>query len=1125
MLRQRAADAGVEAVAEPTYPDGMAVCPKCGQENPPGFAFCGACGTPVAEQPPLTCATCGQVNPPGFRFCGGCGASLAAAVAVETEDERKVVTALFTDIVGSTARAEELDAEDVRARLAPYYARLRIELERYGGTVEKFIGDAVVALFGAPVAHENDPERAVRAALAIQRAIGELNAQDEWLDLHIRTAVHTGDALIVSSARASEGEGLASGDVMNTAARLQSGAPVDGIVVGEDTFRATEALFEYREGEPVHAKGKAEPVPVWEVLGEKETTRPWAKTPLVGRGAELRVLTGVWARARAERRPALATVLGPPGIGKSRLLLELCARVETEGSVHWGRCLPYGEGMTYWPVAEILRSAAGIRHDEDAATASARLGTLLESLPVTAPDELRTMAAALAVVVGVRTTPRGTYTADDISRAELHWGLRRVLQLLAQTSPLLLVFEDLHWAEPTLLDLLRTIADADSDGALLVVATGRPELRELDHGVTTPSERRTVMELEPLDEIESGRLADALLGDGAPRGGAVETLVRNAAGNPLFLEETVRMLADADALSGEGAERLPVPSTLQALIGSRLDALPREEKRVAQHASVIGATFWSGAVAHLGNGGGDPDVALAGLVRQDMVRAQAESSVAGDREYVFKHALLRDVAYERLPKGRRAALHMRFVDWMGALGGDDEYVEIHAYHLEQACLHARAVARSPVEPPVVEAVAALVRSAIKAERREGIREADRFSARAFALAEPEHPELALELRLRRGPLLAALGELERAADLLSAVIEEARERGRRDVLCEALVELGDIDQRQGRAAEAHANLAEARRLTGSVDDLRLRVRAVFVFAALRADFDGELEEAIVDLREAIAIAEELDDSALRVEGHLRTAALIMNLGRLDEAETELHRCLALARDLGSHRFEAEATSWLGIVKYRRGDLAGAEHLGLQAHDWLERTSDTYFQVQNSVQGLASYALARGDAVLAERWLREAVPVALEIGGWVVVETYRYLTDALLLQGRLADARELAEFAARNIPEEDAYARAAALLAEGAVAAADGRAEAARDTYCHALDVLEELNMPFELAQARIAFARALRQIGAEREAAVSLRVARAAASALGANALVTQAERELVELHEGAGGADPLVHA
>src|SRR5882672_4715966 len=395
------------------------------------------------------CASCGKELPGEFPFCPFCGAALTGAPPGLVHEERKVVTVLFADLVGFTTRAEAMDPEDVRALLSPYYARLRAELERFGGTVEKFIGDAVVALFGAPIAHEDDPERAVRAAIAVRRAVEELNAVDGWLNIHIRTAVHTGQAFVIPSASAIKGEMLAAGDVMNTAARLQSGAPVDGIVVGEATYRATSTHFDYREAEPVEAKGKAELIPIWEVVAERETPdQPAARTPLVGRSTELAVLSELWDKARDEGRPQLVTVLGAPGIGKSRLLLALGERAEKDGIAHWGRFLPYGEGITYWPVTEILKSAAAIRHDDDPMAISAKLGALLESLPISDLDELRTMAAAAANLLGVATTPLATYSAEEIGQSELHWGIRRLLQLLAANHPLLLVFEDLHWAEP-----------------------------------------------------------------------------------------------------------------------------------------------------------------------------------------------------------------------------------------------------------------------------------------------------------------------------------------------------------------------------------------------------------------------------------------------------------------------------------------------------------------------------------------------------------------------------------------------------------------------------------------------------------------------------------------------------
>src|ERR671931_2883810 len=283
-------------------------------------------------------------------------------------------------MVGSTARAEQLDPEDVRAILAPYYARLRGELERFGGTVEKFIGDAVMCVFGAQLAHEDDAERAVRAALAIRAAIEDLNETDPWLDLRIRIGVNTGEALVLVGARASEGEGVVAGDAANTAARLQSHAPVNSILVGEQTYRATEAVIEYRAVDPIEAKGKSEPVPVWQVVGVREQQRGAPGGPLVGRTDELRRLEELWERTRAEGSRALVTVVGPPGIGKTRLVAELIERGRETGVVHCGRCLPYGEGITYWPVAEVVKDAAGILRTDDADAAAAKLGALLESL-------------------------------------------------------------------------------------------------------------------------------------------------------------------------------------------------------------------------------------------------------------------------------------------------------------------------------------------------------------------------------------------------------------------------------------------------------------------------------------------------------------------------------------------------------------------------------------------------------------------------------------------------------------------------------------------------------------------------------------------------------------------------
>jgi class 3 adenylate cyclase/tetratricopeptide (TPR) repeat protein len=1083
-----------------------------------------------------TCAQCGQENPDIAKFCLACGSPVAAAAPVATAEERKLITVLFTDIVGSTAKAEQMDPEDVRARLAPYYTRLRAELERFGGTVEKFIGDAVVALFGAPVAHEDDPERAVRAALAIRNAIDELNAEDEWLDLKIRIGVNTGEALVVVGAKASEGEGMASGDVMNTAARLQSAAPVDGILVGELTYNATREAITYRDAEPVAAKGKSEPVSVWEAVAVREDVprAPALRTELVGRSAQVEQLMEAWDTVVHARRPGLVTVLGPPGVGKSRLIGEAAARAAEHGAVHWGRCLPYGEGITYWPVTELVKSAAGILQSDDRAVLGQRLEQFIHRLPTSDQDELRTIAAALSNLIGIPTTPRGTYTAAQLAQAELHWGIRRTLQLLAHDEPVMLVFEDLHWAEPTLLELIAYLMSADDEAALLLVGSARPELAETAGTFVEGNGRRRAIGLDTLTQAQSAELLAELLGDpelvDTPFG---STLIRNAGGNPLFLEETVRMLRERDLVDverwrNEDVDLPAVPTTVQSLISSRLDQLGAGEKRVAHNAAVIGAVFWAGAVAHLeADDGAAPPVPadeLDALARRDFVRRNDASSVAHEDEYAFKHILIRDVAYGQIPKGRRAQLHVRFADWVTILPGSaDEFVEIFAWHLEQACQLSREVARSPIEPPIAAAAGALAEAARRAELRQSVREARRYYARALDVLHDTDAATAVELKLRRAIVTAQMGDLRDAVEELESVVGEAEANGRLDVHCEALVTLANIDQQQGRPSDARQRLAAANLLSQQLGDRRLQVRTGFSRASLAGDFDGEFEHAVGELREATRVAEETGDAQLSVEGHLRLGFLLYNMGALGAAEEELVRCSELAGRLGSRRDEARAAFQLGLVKYYLGDAGEAEHLNLQAREWLERTGESYFRIQN-LRALGLYALARGDAVAAEGWLREAVPLALDEGGWSILELYRYLTEALVQQGRLEDAQDLVAFAARNVPDEDPYARAAVLVAEAICSSAAGDRTTMTLSFDMALRLLEDQNLPIELGETRIAFARALRASGEHGGARIELERARAVFRRIGARLLVDQIDAELEHVASGAGSAGPTSH-
>ena len=1041
------------------------------------------------------------------------------------------MTALFTDIVGSTASAEEMDPEDVHQRLQPYFERTRQELERYGGTLEKYVGDAVVAIFGAPVAHEDDPERAVRAALAIRDAIHDLNEKDSWLNLSIRIGVNTGEALLVVSSNPSLDLGMAAGDAINTAARIQSAAPVNGVLVGDVTYQTTRDVIEYRPAEPIAAKGKSEPVQVWEAvqaLGHGGRRRG-REAQIVGRESELDELLELWNQVGRDRLPGVAFVLGLPGVGKSRLLEEFTDRVEADGEAHWGRCLPYGEGITYWPVMDVVKSAAGILQSDETEEIATKLDALLESFGIDALDELRTMATAVSNLLGVATTPRGTYQAEQITQSELHWGIRRILELLARDRPLAIVLEDLHWAEPTLIELIEYLTEEETAAPLLVVASGRPEAAELAPGLMRGGERACLLRLEALsDEAGTALLRELLGSEALAEAPEAATLLRAAGGNPLFLEETVLALREGGLVDEEGwhlppgTDELPTATSLQSLIGSRLDQLPRPEKRIAQHASVVGAVFWPGSVAHVqgdaAKQNGDLTGHLEALEQRDLVREHEDSSVAGEREYGFKHILIRDVAYGQLPKGRRIELHMRFAEWMQALPSE-EFIEIVAWHLERACRLAGEVARSPVEPPVDEAVAALIRAAEKAEHREGTREAERFYIRALELVDDEH-ELALELRLRRARMLYALGKADQAVELLMPIADAASAADNLHVRCEALFALADIDQRQGRLQGAQRRWTESQSIAAQLPDRRLQIRAAYGVAGVKGELPGAFEEALDELSRAVGIAEEIDDRALWVGGLLRAGYLLYSRGDLERAEIELARCSELAAELGSSRDQARAMFPLALIKYLRGDIEAAEQLGEQARAAFERTGETYFQVQN-LTALAQYALARGDTALAEERLREALPIGLDESSWHVTEIYRLLTETLVRQDRLDDAAALVEFARRSAQEEDPYARPTVLLAEAAVAIGRGEAGSGAELYSEAVPLLEELGLPIELSQARLAYGRALVSVGDHQEAREQLGRAREVCAQMGATGLLAEVERELERVGSGTGLAGP----
>ena len=588
----------------------------------------------------IRCAVCGQENPDIARFCLNCGSPLAPAAA--GGEERRVVSVLFADMVGSTARAEKLDPEDQRALLDRYYARVRTEIERFGGMVEKFIGDAVMAVFGAPVAFGDDPERAVRAALAVRDAVEGLNAADPGLDLQVRIAVNTGEAVAALGARPELGESMVAGDVVNTAARLQVHAPINGVIVGEETYRSTRGTFDYTAGEPVTARGKTYPIAVW--FAERPVAdagqRRLSEAPMVGRERELDLLSVVWGRVVDECRPQLVALVGPPGIGKSRLGYEFGERVSAHGGrILRGRSAPYGASTPYAALVAHLKQVAAIFDTDTEEAATTKLLGAVETL--LGPEGGPQVASHLASVMSLR---MGTQAPD---RETLFRSVRRFVEALAARQPTLLVLEDVHRADTGMLDLLEDLVALLRDSPVLLLAIGREALLAERPAWDGALPNVTAVSLEPLSADDTRSLAASLLGRGADD--SVARVLEISEGNPLFVEELAASLAERP----DGGE---LPTSIRGIIAARLDALPTPERSLLLDASVVGRIFWDGAVDAM-----EPDrdslTLLASLERRDLIRGEAVSRLQSHHQFRFKNVLIRDVAYQRLTRSARRTRH------------------------------------------------------------------------------------------------------------------------------------------------------------------------------------------------------------------------------------------------------------------------------------------------------------------------------------------------------------------------------------------------------------------------------------------------------------------------------------
>ncbi|MGH2529575.1 MAG: ATP-binding protein [Actinomycetota bacterium] len=873
----------------------MKTCEACGVENPHGARFCVACGASLAPM----CPHCGAELPgAAVRFCPSCGQPVREAAAAG--QERKLVTVLFADVTGSTGLGERLDPERLREVMDAYFQAMREEIEAEGGTIEKFIGDAVMAAFGVPAAHEDDAARALRAAVRMQARLEEVNRRLERshdVTLRIRIAVNTGEVLAATAPH--PGEALVTGDAVNVASRLQQAAEPGQVVASGRTARAARR-FRFRPLGLVELKGKTAPVEALLLLGEGGTDErgvPGLHAPMVGRAEELALLEAVFERTAREGRANLVTIYGEPGVGKSRLTAEFLARVEGRDEatvVLRGRCLPYGEGVTYWPLAEILKGFAGILDTDppDAVLDKIRkVGTELIT-PELAASPAKAVAA-LAYTVGVE-DPIISWTELDPRevRRKAHAAWRSFFSALAARSPVVTVIEDIHWADPALLGLLEELADR-SQGPLLFVCPARPELAGRRPEWGGGRRNFSSVGLEPLSEEEADRLIRFLLTVEDLPESVHRRILERAEGNPFFLEEIVRQLIDETRIVREAGrwraasdiENVVIPDSVQAVLAARIDLLSPAEKRAIQAAAVVGRVFWLGPVRRLMDGQArELDATLARLEDREFVLSRLGSSMAGEPEFIFKHILIRDVAYESLPRRERGAAHQAVAQWIEETAGERqrEFVELLAYHYGMAIQVAREspeVAAGTLDELRAKAFTYLLEASRDARSKLVSRKALRLGEQALALAVDD---------LERSLAIEAMGDAcqdQYEGDLAFTYFKDAADARR----AAAPQDRARIAYLCARACDVPCRWPGSMRTTASMEEV---ARYLDLGMSLVPEGDGEERVRLLSVRAfwpfAFPAAElTAEQIAMMRQSGEEAAEMALRLGRSDLASAAL----------------------------------------------------------------------------------------------------------------------------------------------------------------------------------------------------------------------------------------------
>jgi len=969
-------------------------------------------------------------------------------------EERKLVTVLFADIVGSTAIGASHDPEVVRRTLSRAFSEVRQALETHGGTVEKFIGDAVMAVFGIPLTHDDDADRAVRAAFALRERIAALNANGRFA-LELRIGVNSGQVVTGDA-----GETLVTGDAVNAGARLQAAAAPNEILVGALTHELTEGGVRYGAVREIEAKGIGR-LTVWpaaelaSALPAQHRGIAGLRAPLIGRDDELRLLVESHRKLAGERRAVLVTIFGNAGVGKSRLVAEFVEAIGAD-RVRRGRCLPYGEGITFWPVLEVLRSDAGIEALDSQQDAARKLRAAVHTAFGAASEDAEAVARRLSVLAGTATREDALpdVPAESVPQ-ELRWGLRRYLERRAAEWPLTVVFDDIHWAEPALLDLIEDLAEW-TRAPLFVLCMARPDLRELRAGWGGGLMNASAIRLEPLTADESARLIRELLAiDALPDALRAEVIARSE-GNPLYIEEFLRLLIDG----GHVAKRddrfvataslgtLVVPATLQGLIAARLDSLPAAVKRVLQRGAVVGKVFWPDAIAAQGPTDGRIADLLVEAARRDLVSELDERGLGGGRSWTFKHILIRDVAYDAIPKAERSRAHDAFGRWLERTAGErvDEYADIVGYHAEQGFLLAQELGEPDLQDLGVRAYRGLMASGMKARQRGDLRASRSFFERALAVA--GGIELApLDRLSTRGLLSVARFRLEGSDGTLEEIASLASEL-RRHPPTVVLVDL--LQAQSGQLSDKDAAAAAA--LDREAIDLARAVGEpeTIAWAMLRSHWvpwvAGDLETQRRVLAEAYAYIE-----ASGARGALGEALewLRLNaweLGAFQEMAAYARREQAWASAHGSAIQRAYSSVGLAQAAHMRGDLGAALAFARQS---VELAVDAGVRESIGINQwfVAEALVAAGDLAGARAALEISVG-ALEgtsLQGFRA-EARTQLARTLVTLGDLGEARRQAELARAEVGPDDGLTIATAAWALAAVCAAEGRPDDAARRY-------------------------------------------------------------------------------